>query len=225
VSPVELALPVADDWSLLVRSEGPAVDASREGWTAESLRAWVKFAGRAREREPLATSILDEIDRSGAYKFCTYPEGSGHPHRVWDGDTIFLSRMTHSPDDMRIIGRGIAIAHDDEQDVASEADLAEREWLSEHPFLVRGHHCEFIQGQLGDGVSLNDLVEALASDGFQSTQRRSSAGEQNISVPRTWARKADVRLSDVGFRWLTERFEDALAARGAIPELEIDALD
>jgi hypothetical protein len=75
---------------------------------------------------------------------------------------------------------------------------------------VRVHHCEFIEGQLGDGVSLNDLITALGPDSFSSTQRRRRAGEQNVNTRQALSRKADVQLSAEGFTWLTSHFEKAL---------------
>jgi HKD family nuclease len=205
-------------------SNAPAIDSGREGWTAESRRAFVKFAGRGNDRAELSDAVLDEIDGSGAFKFCTYPAGGGHPRRIKDGDTIFLSRMTHSPNDMRIVGRGIAIAHNDRQDMASSEEIKIRPWLVDWPYLVRVHHCEFIGGQLGDGASLNDLIETLGPDSFRSTQERRQAGEQNVNTRQSLARKADVQLSAEGFTWLTSRFENALARHGKIPEKDIDRL-
>ncbi len=202
----------------------PAVDASNEGWTAESQRAFIKFAGRGRERSPLDTRVLDEIDRSGSFKFCSYPKGGGHIRRVWDGDTMFLSRMTHTPNDHRIIGRATGIEHDDEKDVATTAEIREREWLEEFPFLVRVHHPVFINGVLGDGISLDELMDELQADSFLSTQERARAGEADVNPRQSLARKADVRLSPEAFRWLTHRFEDALARHGSIPQAEIDTL-
>ena len=138
-------------------SVAPGVDANREGWASESQRAHIKFAGRGHLRSPLDTPILDEISRSGSYKFCSYPAGGGHPRRVADGDTMFLSRMTSAPNDHRIIGRAIALKHDDVRDVATPDDRNEREWLHEYPYLVRVHHPVFIDGVLGDGISLIEL--------------------------------------------------------------------
>jgi hypothetical protein len=125
---------------------------------------------------------------------------------------------------MRIVGRGISIAHDERQDIASPEDIEHRSWLVDWPYLVRVHHCEFIRGQLGDGVSLNDLIATLGPDSFSSTQRRRQEGEQNVKPRQVLARKADVQLSAEGFAWLTGRFEDALTRHGKIPETDIDKL-
>ena len=203
----------------------PAPRTAQDGWAAESRRAWIKFAGRGNYRAPLSDAIIDEIARSGAFMFCSYPKNSGRPRRVHDGDTMFLSRMTHSPNDMRIIGRAIAIEHDDDRDLGTSAEIADRPWLSEWPYLIRVHHCKFIDGQLTDGISLDDLMEALGPASFQSTWKRRQAGEEDVNPRASIMRKPDVRLSNQGFAWLTREFDEALARHGTIPEAELAELE
>ncbi|MDQ6775619.1 MAG: phospholipase D family protein [Actinomycetota bacterium] len=201
-----------------------AAATSGDGWLVESERAFIKFAGRGNLRAVLNVSVIDEIRRSGAHRFCTYPTGGGHPRRVRDGDTMFLSRMTSSPNDMRIIGRAIAVAHDDALDVASAQDIEHRSWLAEYGYLVRVHDGEFIDGALGDGVSLGELMDALGPDAFLSIRQRKHDGETDINVRLALMRKADVLLSAEGFAWLNRRFEDAISNCGSIPRSKIDEL-
>jgi hypothetical protein len=135
-----------------------------------------------------------------------------------------MSRLTKSPNDMRIIGRAIAIAHDADRDMAFPADIELRDWLPQWPFLVRVHHPKFIAGTLANGVSLNDLVDALDALAFRSTKRRLRAGEQHINPRRSYGQKPDVELSEEGFAWMTEHFEATLAQHGSIPDDQIRRL-
>jgi hypothetical protein len=196
----------------------------REGWVAESRQAFVKFSGQGHNRAPMSRSVIDDISRSGAFQFGTYPIGGGHPWRVEAGATIFMSRMTKSPNDMRIIGRAIALAHDPDHDMASGRDIRLRPWLRQWPYLVRVHHATFIDGTLADGVSLNDLLEELGPFALRSTRRRLRSGEQNINPRRSYTQKPDVELSAEGFRWMTQQFETALARHGSIPDEQIRRL-
>ena len=203
---------------------GGAYLGDSDGWIAESQRAWIKFAGRGNDRAPLSDLILDEIDRSGAFMFCSYPR-SARPRRVQDGDTIFLSRMTHAPNDMRIIGRSIAVEHDEDHDVATPAQIAHREWLSTWPNLIYVHNCEFIDGQLSNGISLNELMTALGPACFQRTLERDQAGETGVNPRSSIMRKPDVLLSGEGFAWLTHEIEAALARHGRFSEERLNELE
>jgi hypothetical protein len=202
----------------------PGVSTGRDGWVAESRQAFIKFAGLGHERAPLTDAVLGEISGSGAFKFGAYPAGQGHPWRVEDGATIFMSRITSDPNDMRIVGRAIAIAHDPEHDMATAGEIKRRDWLTQWPYLVRVHDPQFIDGTLGDGVALSALMDELGPVCFRSTKRRVRAGEQNVNPRRSVRQKADVELSDEGFAWMTERFESALANHGAIPSEQLRRL-
>jgi hypothetical protein len=204
--------------------DAPGVGTGRDGWIAESRQAFVKFAGRGHERAELSVAVLDEIRRSGAFMFGSYPTRSGHPTRVKDGDTLFMSRMVEDGD-MRIIGRAIAIAHDPERDVATAAQISHRRWLRQWGHLVCVHHPKFVAGTLANGVSLDDLVEELGPLAFASTKKRLRAGEKNnIQTRRIFSQKPDARLSEEGFAWMTEQFEAALAQHGSIPDARISRL-
>lgn len=202
----------------------PGVGTGRDGWVSESHQAFVKFAGQGHDRVPLSDTVLDEITRSGAFKFATYPAGAGHPWRVDDGATIFMSRMTSEPNDTRIIGRAIAIAHDPDQDVASAEDIKRRQWLTQWPYLVRVHQAEFIDGVLGDGMSLSSMIDDLGPLSFRSTKDRLRAGEQNINPRRSFSQQADVELSEEGFAWMTQHFEASLEQHGSLAQEQLRGL-
>jgi hypothetical protein len=203
--------------------KAPGVNTGRDGWVAESRQAFVKFAGLGSDRVSPTRTVMREIRDSGAFQWGTYPVSQGHPWRVEDGDTLFMSRMT-LPDDMMIIGRAIAIAHDPDRDTATAEQVEHRPWLQQWGYLVWVHHPKFIDGTLANGVSLNDLVEELGPLAFASTKRRMLDGEPNIKPRRSYGRHADVALSEEGFALMTQRFEAALARHGSIPDDQVRRL-
>jgi hypothetical protein len=83
--------------------------------------AFVKFLGDASDRLLRTYPIIDEVRDSGSHWALTYPKrrDGGRPRAVADGDTMFIARLTHSPNDIRIFGRAIARAHVDDRDTAT----------------------------------------------------------------------------------------------------------
>lgn len=204
--------------------EAPAAE-GEVGWPAESQHAFVKFFGQGHERASTDEAIIDAIDGAGCHWACTYPK-TARPRSVQDGDTMFMGRMTHSPNDTLIFGRAIGLAHVDERDKASAEDLLVRPWKSEWPHYIRVHHAEFIAGQLSDGISLNALMEDLGANSFGSTQEHLLANDGGNTNPRkALMQQPAVRLTAEGFAWLTARFERALAANGRVPVADLESLD
>ena len=189
---------------------------AEDGWLAESTEAFVKFAGTKDDREPLSKSILREITDSGAFAFGSYPIKQGHPRRVNDGATIFMARMTKDPNDHRVIGRAIAIAHDPEVDVASQTDIDKRYCLAQWGYLVRVHQPVFIDGTLGNGVSLSALMDDLDAYAFRRARERTLDGEASVNPRQSLGQQADIELSREGFAWMTEHFQAALSEHGQL---------
>jgi hypothetical protein len=195
------------------------------GWPAESRQAFVKFFGEGHNRAPLDASIIGEIGGAGCHWACTYPK-SARPRTVRDGDTMFMGRMTHTPNDTMIFGRAIALAHVDARDTASAADIAQREWKAEWPHYIRVHHAEFIAGHLPNGISLNALMNELGPHSFASTQRHLLAQDGGNTNPRkALMQQPAAHLTAEAFEWLTARFERALADNGRVPADTLARLD
>ena len=70
---------------------------------------------------------------------------------------MFIARLTDEPD-IRVFGRAIALEHQPGRDEPTADDIALREWVLDWPYYVRVHHAEFVDGTVGDGVSLNALM-------------------------------------------------------------------
>jgi hypothetical protein len=100
-----------------------------------------------------------------------------------------------------------------------------RPWKEHWPVYIRVQHPEFIAGRLGDGISLNALMDELGANAFFSTQENLHSGRGNTDPRRAYMRQPQVRLTAEAFSWLSGRFERALSVKGRIPVSELEKLD
>ena len=87
------------------------------------------------------------------------------------------------------------------------------------------HHAEFVAGTIANGISLYELMDALGSDSFASTQRNAACGTGNTNPRRAIMRKAAVELSSQAIAWLGRRLQAAFDAHGKVPQDTLDQLD
>jgi len=132
------------------------------GWFGESEQAFVKFFGEGANRAERSVSILEQVRGSGCHWACTYHKGK-RPRQVEDGAVLFMGFLVGSPNDVLIFGRAVGMHHVPVRDDASKADIKLSSWKAKWPHYIRVHHGEFISGNLSDGVSLNELMNALGS--------------------------------------------------------------
>lgn len=78
---------------------------------------------------------------------------------------------------------------------------------------------------MANGISLNEMMEALGTDAFASTQRNAARGEGNTNPRQAYLQQAAVELSREGLVWLSERLDAAFQAHGKIPEETMATLD
>lgn len=198
---------------------GPFPDGISEpppnAWPAESGQGFVKFFGQGHDRAARTVSVLAEMKEGRSYYWCTYPR---HPWQPNDGDTLFLARMVSGPADSMIFGRAIAVAHDPHRDVVGPDELELWPWSEGWPYYVRVHHVDALDGELGDGVSLMELMDALDSDSFVTTQENAARGAGNTNPRKSLSQAPAVRLSGQGATWLTTRLEAAFARHGRISD-------
>jgi hypothetical protein len=180
---------------------------------AERRRGFVKFFGQGTDRSPRGRPVLDAVETSGSDRFCTYPRGR-RPRAVREGDTIFMGHLVSGPNDIRVYGRAVAQRYEEGRDDASAEDIARRPWLERWPHFIRVHGLEFIDGILGDGVSLNELMDELGPYAFGPTAENADRGVGNVD-PRQSIRQAPaIRLTEAGTSWLNEELERAFSALG-----------
>lgn len=187
-------------------------------------QAFVKFLGEGRNRVPVSYPVFDEIKSAGCHWALGYP-AEKRPRKVRDGAVMFIARLTHSPNDMRVFGRAVGLQYVPGRDDATPFDIAERTWKQEWPRYVRVHHAEFVAGDLKNGVSLDEMMSALGANAFAPTQRNARQRVGNTDPRRAYLRQAGVELSNDGYAWLNERLEAAFQVHGNIPADDLARLD
>ena len=191
---------------------------------AEAPEAFVKFFGASDNREVRGTPALAEVNRSGCHWACTYPREK-RPRKVQDGAVMFISRLVKEPDDIMVFGRAIAMRHQPGRDDATLAEQRQRPFKAQWPHYVRVHHGEFLAGNLGHGVSLNELMAGLRANSFATTKRHAESGSGNTEPRRAYLRQPMVELSNMGYAWLNTKLEEAFCAHGKLTADEFEHLD
>jgi hypothetical protein len=191
----------------------------------EAGQAFVKIFGEASNRLDRTARVLDEVDRSGSHWACTYPKRK-RPRQAREGDVMYLGRLVRSANDIIIFGRAIALRrHREGDDDATAADIARREWKADWPHYVRVHSAEFLDGAIGEGISLNQLMDTLKANAFTKTQENAAAETGNINPRRAYSQQPAVRLTREGAEWIGTRLENAFQRRGTIQKATLDSLD
>ena len=190
----------------------------------EAPQAFLKLLGTADNRADPDFSTIEELERAGCHWAVCYP-ANRRPRSVENGAVIFLGRLMRDPNDIRVFGRAIGMAHVPGRDDASQADIALRSWKDYWSRYVRVHAAEFVNGAMENGVSINEMMNALEADSFASTQRNAAAGRGNTNPRVAYRQQAHVELSAQGLRWLSERLEGAFAAHGKVLPDTLGKLD
>jgi len=191
---------------------------------SDSPQAFVKFLGEGDNRVALTFSTIDAIKQAGCHWAVAYPEKK-RPRAVKDHAVIFIGRLTHDPNDIRIFGRAIGMRHVPGRDDATAEDIARRAWKATWPRYIRVHHAEFVAGTMANGVSLNELMEALGASSFSPTKRNAVRGKGNTDPRRAYQQQAAVELSTEGSEWLGTQLQAAFDRHGRVPQDDLDKLD
>lgn len=190
--------------------------------TNSAEQCFVKFFGRASERSPLSVSVLDEVNSSASHWALSYPT-TKPPRNVKNGALMFIARMV-KPNDISIYGRGIATAYRPGLDDATPGDILAREWKERWSRYIRVSQTEFINGTLGDGISLGELMHELGPMSFARSKARSLSGERNISLRMVYAKQAQVELTPEAAGWLNDRLNRTFERMGRITAEALDDL-
>lgn len=110
------------------------------------MQGFAKFFGQGSNRSPRDRLV----SASGSHRICTYPAGR-RPRAVREGDLMFMGHLVSGPNDIKVYGRGIAMAYEEGRDDASPKDMARRPWLKRWPHFIRVHDAEFVDGTLENG--------------------------------------------------------------------------
>ena len=190
----------------------------------DAPQAFVKFLGESKDCVSLSCPTIEEVDRAGCHWALAYPAGPRRPTGVENDAVMFVSRLVKGPD-IRIFGRAVALRHEPGRDDATDADIRRRGWKRRWPRYIRVHNAEFVAGTMQNGVSLAELMQALGSDSFESTQHNAAIGEGNTNPRRSIMQKAQIKLSNEGFEWLNARLQNTFETRGRIPDHDLRELD
>jgi len=198
---------------------------------AEAPQAFVKFFGISSDRADLSLPVLTEVKRAGCHWACTYPEKK-RPQKVQDGAIMYMARLVENPNDIIIFGRAVAMKHMPGRDEATPAEIGTRAFKAKWPNYIRVHHAEFVAGTMGNGISLNKLMDVLQANSFAATQRNSATNAENPSDEvkntdprRAYMQQAHVELSQEGFVWLNNKLEEAFIRHGCLATTELEQLD
>ena len=190
---------------------------------ADADQAFIKFLGNSHERVPVSHPIIEVIKHEGCHEVLAYPK-TKRPRSVEDGAIMFMARFTEKRD-IRIFGRAVGMKHDLDRDNASPEDIDLRWWREKYSRYIRVDCAEFVAGTIANGISLNELMCALGSNSFASTQHNAARGSGNTNPRRAYGQQAAVKLSSQAIAWLGKRLQAAFDAHGKVPQDRLDQLD
>jgi hypothetical protein len=185
---------------------------------------FVKFFGQGSNRSLRDRAVLDAVQTSGSHRICTYPRGR-RPRAVREGDVMFMGHLVGGPNDVKVYGRAIAMAYEEERDDVGPEDIARRPWLERWPHFIRVHGMEFVDGKLEDAVSLSELMDELGPYAFGPTAENADRGIGNVDPRQSIRQAAAIRLSEAGLSWLNEELELAFEQFGKVRAEEVPGLD
>jgi len=185
---------------------------------------FVKFFGQGIDRSARGRPVLDAVATSGSHRICTYPRGR-RPRSVRDGDVMFMGHLVSGPNDIEVYGRAVARAYEEGRDDAGAEEIARRPWLERWPHFIRVRGMEFVDGTLGDGVSLGELMDELGAYAFGPTAENADRGIGNVDPRQSIRQAAAVRLTEAGTSWLDEELELAFRKFGKVRAEEVEGLD
>ena len=138
---------------------------------------------------------------------------------------MFMGHLVEGPNDILVYGRAVAWGYEEGRDDAGGEDIALRPWLERWPHFIRVHDAEFVDGRLGDGVSLSELMDELGAYAFGPTAENADRGVGNVDPRQSIRQAAAIRLSEAGASWLEEELAAAFRSRGRLRAEEIPGLD
>ena len=190
----------------------------------DAPQAFVKFLGEGDNRVATDFPVLEEIASAGCHWALAYPAAK-RPRGVKDGAIMFIGRLTHSPNDIRIFGRGVGKSYSDGVDDASAEEIAARGWKATWPRYIRVHGTDFVAGKMANGISLNELMDTLGPNSFAPTKRNAAAGSGNVNPRKSFQQQAAVELTPEAADWLSARLEQAFQFYGRVPPADLADID
>lgn len=138
---------------------------------------------------------------------------------------MFMGHLVSGPNDIRVYGRAVARGYVEGRDDADAVEIGRRPWLERWPHFIRVRDMEFVDGTLGDGVSLGELMDELGAYAFGPTSENADRGVGNVDPRQSIRQAAAIRLSEAGTSWLEEELEGAFRRFGRVRAEEVEGLD
>jgi len=192
----------------------------RERPAGAARRSFVKLFGSSRDLVPQTWTTLSCVQRAGNNSVCAYPTGK-RPRQVRDGAIIFMSRLIDDPRDNMIYGRAIAKHYEDGADDATEDDFRIRQWRRGFPHYIRVHSPEFMGGTLAMAVSLNELMDALEHEAFESTLQNYEARRGNLDPRCSIGPQPAVMLTPMASAWINARLDEKFMNDGKLSPADL----
>jgi len=191
--------------------------------TLQNRRYFIKFFGTNDYRIDLSQKVTVEIKGGCSHFALSFSRNKkdSRPRRYKNGDVVFMAIMTNTHD-YAIFGKAETVQHNDTRDVADSEDIKHIPWLEDWPILVRVKNPIYINSTLEKCPKMNDLINDLDYESFESTYKRFKRGEEKINPRNTLMQKGDVILSELGALWMEEKFSEALDLNG---EVSIDFIN
>ena len=187
---------------------------------APAPQSFVKFFGSRDDIAPRFRTTLSAVQRAGNHAVCAYPIGK-RPRQVQDGAIMFMGRLIEDPVDVMIYGRAIAKRYEEGLDDAVEDDFLIREWRKKCPHYIRVHDAEFMGGTLTQAVSLNELMDTLSVEAFESTMRNWAAGRGNTDPRRSIGPQPAVLLTPRASAWVNTRLDQKFRHHGKLTPADL----
>jgi hypothetical protein len=136
-----------------------------------------------------------------------------------------MGHLVSGPNDILVYGRAVARGYEEGRDDAGAEEIARRPWLQRWPHFIRVRGLEFIDGTLGDGVSLGELMDELGAYAFGPTAENADRGIGNVDPRQSIRQAAAIRLAEAGTSWLEEELELAFRRLGKVQAGAVEELD
>ncbi|MGA1982696.1 MAG: hypothetical protein ABSG84_09480 [Acidobacteriaceae bacterium] len=188
--------------------------------SASVAQSFVKFFGSNGDRAPRIGTTLSAVQKAGNHKVCAYPTGK-RPRQVQDGALMFMGRLVEGPNDVMIYGRAIAKHYEEGADDATEGDIRARFWRKKLPHYIRVYGAEFMGGTLAQGVSLNELMDAMGVEAFEATRRNWEAGRGNTDPRRSIGPQPAVLLTAQASAWVNAQLEERFRNHGKLSPADL----
>jgi hypothetical protein len=138
---------------------------------------------------------------------------------------MFMGHLVSGPNDIRVYGRAVARVYAEGRDDAGPEDIMRRPWLDRWPHFIRVWGMEFVDGSLGDGVSLGELIDELGAYALGSTAENAERGVGNLDPRQSIRQAAATRLTEAGMSWMEEELEAAFRRCGRVRAEDLQDLD